>query len=103
MAFPSSLRAQRGNPDFGAAAGLPRRFGEAEVYPERLQGSRRAPRNDGILCAFAPWREPNLVLFSREGAKAQRRWGIYGPGSDIVECAAEVLRLLGHNIPPVGE
>ena len=29
--------------------------------------------------------------------------GIYGPGSNIVECAADVLRLLGHNMPPVGE
>jgi methylmalonyl-CoA mutase len=27
--------------------------------------------------------------------------GIYGPGSNIVECAADVLRLLGHNMPPV--
>jgi methylmalonyl-CoA mutase len=26
--------------------------------------------------------------------------GIYGPGSNIVECAADVLRLLGHNMPP---
>lgn len=29
--------------------------------------------------------------------------GIYGPGSNIVECAADVLRLLRHNMPPVGE
>jgi methylmalonyl-CoA mutase len=29
--------------------------------------------------------------------------GIYGPRSNIVECAADVLRLLGHNMPPVGE
>jgi methylmalonyl-CoA mutase len=29
--------------------------------------------------------------------------GIYGPGSNIVECAADVLRLLGHNMPPVEE
>jgi methylmalonyl-CoA mutase len=24
----------------------------------------------------------------------------YGPGSNIVKCAADVLRLLGHNMPP---
>jgi methylmalonyl-CoA mutase len=24
-------------------------------------------------------------------------------GSNVVECAADVLRLLGHNMPPVGE
>ncbi len=28
---------------------------------------------------------------------------IYGPGSNIVECAAAVLRPLRHNMPPVGE
>ena len=26
--------------------------------------------------------------------------GIYGPGSNIVKCAADILRLLGHNMPP---
>ncbi len=29
--------------------------------------------------------------------------GIYGLGSNIAECAADVLLLLGHNMPPVGE
>ncbi len=28
--------------------------------------------------------------------------GIYGPGSNVVECAADMLRLLGHNMPPAG-
>jgi len=28
--------------------------------------------------------------------------GIYGPGSNVVECAADLLRLLGHNMPPRG-
>ena len=28
--------------------------------------------------------------------------GIYGPGSNVVECAADMLRLLGHNMPPLG-
>ncbi len=27
--------------------------------------------------------------------------GFYGPGSNVVECAADMLRLLGHNMPPV--
>ena len=26
--------------------------------------------------------------------------GIYGPGSNVVECGADMLRLLGHNMPP---
>ncbi len=29
--------------------------------------------------------------------------GIYGPGSNVVECAADLLRLLGHNMPPADE
>lgn len=29
--------------------------------------------------------------------------GIYGPGSNVVECGADMLRLLGHNMPPVNE
>jgi methylmalonyl-CoA mutase len=27
--------------------------------------------------------------------------GIYGPGTNVVECAADMLRLLGHNMPPI--
>jgi methylmalonyl-CoA mutase len=29
--------------------------------------------------------------------------GIYGPGSNVLDAAADVLRLLGHNLPPAGE
>ena len=29
--------------------------------------------------------------------------GIYGPGSNVVECGADMLRLLGHNMPPLDE
>jgi methylmalonyl-CoA mutase len=29
--------------------------------------------------------------------------GTYWPGSNIVECAVDVIRLLGHIMPPVGE
>jgi methylmalonyl-CoA mutase len=36
-------------------------------------------------------------LFIRESGVQ----GIYGPGSNVVECAADMLRLLGHNMPPV--
>lgn len=28
--------------------------------------------------------------------------GIYGPGINVVEAAADMLQLLGHNMPPVG-
>ena len=29
--------------------------------------------------------------------------GIYGPGSNIVDCAEDILRLLGHNMPPLDD
>jgi len=29
--------------------------------------------------------------------------GIYGPGSNVIECAADILTLMGHNMPPLGE
>lgn len=29
--------------------------------------------------------------------------GIYGPGSNVLECAADLLRLLGHNMPPADD
>jgi methylmalonyl-CoA mutase len=32
-----------------------------------------------------------------------RLLAIYEPGSNVVEGAADVLRLLGHNMPPVEE
>jgi methylmalonyl-CoA mutase len=38
-------------------------------------------------------------LFIREAGVQ----GIYGPGTNVVEFAADVLRLLGHECPPVGE
>ena len=51
-------------------------------------GLLRFARNDGSLRAFAASREPNPFFESRKGAKVRRGFG---------------LRLLGHNMPPVGE
>jgi hypothetical protein len=33
---------------------------------------------------------------------AKRGAGHLWPGSNVVECAADMLRLLGHNMPPLG-
>ena len=44
----------------------------------------------GSLRAFAPSREANFLFSSREDAKTRRHLS-----------AADVLRLLGHNMPPV--
>jgi hypothetical protein len=84
----SSLRAERSNPDFGAVAGLPRRF---------------AARKDEILLrGFVSSCEPNLLVFSREGAKALRMQGILGMRSNIIGSAVDVMRLLGHNMLQFG-
>ncbi|MBD3775207.1 MAG: methylmalonyl-CoA mutase [Rhodobacteraceae bacterium] len=40
----------------------------------------------------------DMALLKRAGVQ-----GIYGPGSNVVECAADMLRLLGHNMPPAGD
>ena len=41
-------------------------------------------------------------LAQQASDKEKEMQGIYGPGSNVVECAADMLRLLGHNMPPVG-
>ena len=38
-----------------------------------------------------------------EFLKAKGTAAIFGPGTNIVEAAADLLRLLGHNLPPLGE
>jgi methylmalonyl-CoA mutase len=46
------------------------------------------------------------ILIANQGEIACRDagvQGIYGPGSKSQDCAADVLRQLGHNMPPVGE
>ena len=42
---------------------------------------------------------PDDYEFLREAGVA----AIFGPGTNVVEAVAELLRLLGHNMPPVAE
>ena len=71
--------------------------------PPPLRATFPFRRGFSYLRAFAPSRETDFLFSSREAAEARRVQGIYGPGSDIVECAADMLRLLGHNMPPVSQ
>ncbi len=48
------------------------------------------------------WRAASFRLQDYDYLKKAGVQGIYGPGSNVVECAADMLRLLGHNMPPVG-
>jgi methylmalonyl-CoA mutase len=68
--------------------------GHKTLIPELIKGLRDAGRSDIKVIAggVIPLRDYDFL----RDAGVQ---GIYGPGSNIVECAADVLRLLGHNMP----
>ncbi|TCM40676.1 methylmalonyl-CoA mutase [Novosphingobium sp. ST904] len=72
--------------------------GHKTLIPELIQKLREAGRGDVKVIAGGVI-PPQDYEYLR-GAGVQ---GIYGPGSNVVECAADVLRLLGHNMPPVGD
>ena len=72
--------------------------GHKTLIPELIRLLREAGRSD--IKVFAGGVIPPQDYDFLRDAGVQ---GIYGPGSNIVECAADVLRLLGHNMPPLGE
>ncbi len=72
--------------------------GHKTLIPELIALLREAGRGD--IKVFAGGVIPSQdYQFLRDAGVV----GIYGPGSNIVECAGDVLRLLGHNMPPVEE
>jgi methylmalonyl-CoA mutase len=72
--------------------------GHKTLIPELIRLLREAGRSD--IKVFAGGVIPPQDYDFLRDAGVQ---GIYGPGSNIVECAADVLRLLGHNMPSDGE
>ncbi len=72
--------------------------GHKTLIPELIRLLRDAGRPD-IKVVAGGVIPPQDYDFLREAGVQ----GIYGPGSNVVECAADMLRLLGHNMPPVGE
>ncbi|WP_336981093.1 methylmalonyl-CoA mutase [Altererythrobacter fulvus] len=72
--------------------------GHKTLIPELIRHLREAGRAD-IKVVAGGVIPPQDYDFLREAGVQ----GIYGPGSNVVECAADMLRLLGHNMPPVGE
>ncbi len=72
--------------------------GHKTLIPELIQRLRAAGRSD-IKVVAGGVIPPQDYDFLREAGVQ----GIYGPGSNVVECAADMLRLLGHNMPPVGD
>jgi methylmalonyl-CoA mutase len=72
--------------------------GHKTLIPELVRGLREAGRSDIKVIAGGVIPPQDYEYLRDAGVQ-----GIYGPGSNVVECAADVLRLLGHNMPPVGE
>ena len=69
--------------------------GHKTLIPELIRLLKEAGRSD-IKVTVGGVIPPQDYDFLRE-AGAQ---GIYGPGTNVVEAAADVLTLLGHNMPP---
>jgi methylmalonyl-CoA mutase len=72
--------------------------GHKTLIPELIEALREAGRSDIKVIAGGVI-PPQDYDFLREAGVQ----GIYGPGSNVVECAADLLRLLGHNMPPLAE
>jgi methylmalonyl-CoA mutase len=72
--------------------------GHKSLIPELIRQLREHGRNDIKVIAGGVI-PPQDYDFLRNAGVA----GIYGPGTNVVEAAADVLRLLGHNMPPQEE
>jgi methylmalonyl-CoA mutase len=70
--------------------------GHKTLIPELITLLREAGRPD-IKVTAGGVIPPQDYDFLREAGVQ----GIYGPGSNVVECAADILTLLGHNMPPL--
>ncbi|RDC59639.1 Methylmalonyl-CoA mutase [Alteripontixanthobacter maritimus] len=72
--------------------------GHKTLIPELIGLLRESDRADIKVIAGGVIPQKDYDFLRDAGVQ-----GIYGPGSNVVECAADVLRLLGHNMPPAGE
>ncbi|MCJ2188240.1 methylmalonyl-CoA mutase [Novosphingobium beihaiensis] len=71
--------------------------GHKTLIPELIGHLKEAGRADIKVVAGGVIPPQDYDFLKKAGVQ-----GIYGPGSNVVECAADMLRLLGHNMPPVG-
>ncbi len=70
--------------------------GHKTLIPELIQKLKEQGRGDIKVIAGGVIPPQDYDYLRDAGVQ-----GIYGPGSNVVECAADVLRLLGHNMPPL--
>ena len=69
--------------------------GHATLIPALVNRLRDAGRSDIQVIAGGVIPAQDYSALRDAGVR-----GIYGPGSHVLDCAADVLRLLGHNMPP---
>ena len=69
--------------------------GHATLIPALVNRLRDAGRGDIQVIAGGVIPAQDYGRLRDAGVR-----GIYGPGSHVLNCAADVLRLLGHNMPP---
>ncbi|RIV88100.1 methylmalonyl-CoA mutase [Aurantiacibacter zhengii] len=72
--------------------------GHKTLIPELIGHLRDADRGDIKVVAGGVIPPQDYDFLKKAGVQ-----GIYGPGTNVVEAAADLLRLLGHNMPPAGE
>ncbi|OYU13984.1 MAG: methylmalonyl-CoA mutase [Alphaproteobacteria bacterium PA4] len=72
--------------------------GHKTLVPELINALKDAGRGDIRVIAGGVIPAQDYDFLREIGTAA-----IFGPGTNIVESAAELLRLLGHNLPPIGE
>ena len=70
--------------------------GHKTLIPELIRLLRDAGRSDIKVFAGGVI-PPQDYQFLRDAGVT----GIYGPGTNVIDCALDVLRLLGHNMPPL--
>jgi len=72
--------------------------GHKTLIPELVRLLKDAGRADIKVVAGGVIPSQDYEFLREAGVQ-----GIYGPGSNVVECGADMLRLLGHNMPPAGD
>ena len=72
--------------------------GHKTLIPELIGHLKDAGRADIKVVAGGVIPQKDYDFLKKAGVQ-----GIYGPGTNVVEAAADLLRLLGHNMPPAGD
>jgi methylmalonyl-CoA mutase len=72
--------------------------GHKTLIPELIEALREAGRSDIKVIAGGVIPPQDYDFLREAGVQA-----IFGPGTNLLDAAEEVLRLLGHNMPPIQE